>query len=138
MGSHGRVLQKTEKNIRATFPHLRIVGRYGGGFRKQESTLLEAIRKAAPALLLVGKGVRGEELWIARNSARLSRGLRLWCSDLFDVFAERKQRPAAYLFDRGLEWLEFCFQNPLRIFRLFPYLYYKCLLVIYRLFKRER
>jgi N-acetylglucosaminyldiphosphoundecaprenol N-acetyl-beta-D-mannosaminyltransferase len=138
LGSRGGVLQKTEKNIRQTFPRLQIVGRYVGGFRKQgESTLLEAIRKAAPSLLLAGKGVRGEELWLARNSARLSRGLRLWCSDIFDIFAEKKQRPPAYIFDRGLEWIGFCFQNPLRFFRIFPYFYYKMLLLVYRIFNRN-
>jgi N-acetylglucosaminyldiphosphoundecaprenol N-acetyl-beta-D-mannosaminyltransferase len=136
LGSRGRVLQKTEKNIRQTFPGLRIVGRYAGAFRKQEeATLMEAIRKAAPALLLVGQGVRGEECWIARNSLRLSRGLRLWCSDLFDIFAEKRQRPSRGVFDRGLEWIGFCFQRPPRFFRIFPYLYYKWLLLIYRFFR---
>ncbi|MDR2482902.1 MAG: WecB/TagA/CpsF family glycosyltransferase [Treponema sp.] len=138
LGAKSRVLQRAEKNVRQTFPHLRIVGRYIGGFKKQdEAAILEAIRKAAPSLLLVGKGIRGEEFWIARNHRRLSRGLRLWCSDLFEVFAEKKQRPPDAIFDRGLEWIGFCFQKPLRLFRIFPYFYYKLLLVLYRLFKRE-
>jgi N-acetylglucosaminyldiphosphoundecaprenol N-acetyl-beta-D-mannosaminyltransferase len=137
LGSGGKVLGKTEKNIRQTFPSLRIVGRYAGAFKKQdEAAILEAIRKAAPSLLLVGKGIRGKELWIARNHGRLSRGLRLWCSDLFDIFAERRRRPSDAVFSRGLEWAGFCFQRPLRFFRIFPYFYYKLLLLAARLFKR--
>jgi N-acetylglucosaminyldiphosphoundecaprenol N-acetyl-beta-D-mannosaminyltransferase len=136
LGGKQRILKKTEKNLRQTFPDLRIVGRYVGSFKRQEeATILQAIRKAAPSLLLVGKGVHGKERWIAKNNASLGPGLRLWCSDLFDVFAERKKRPSHSVFDRGFEWIGYCFQRPLRFFRFFLYVYYKFLLVMYRLFK---
>jgi N-acetylglucosaminyldiphosphoundecaprenol N-acetyl-beta-D-mannosaminyltransferase len=137
VGGSRQVLRKTEKNIRETFPRLRVVGRFIGAFRRQEeAAMLEAIRKAGPSLLLAGRGIRGGEQWIARNSGRLNRGLRLWCSDLFDVFVERKRRPSRRTFDRGLEWLGYCFQNPLKFFRIFSYIYYKLLLIVYRLFRR--
>jgi N-acetylglucosaminyldiphosphoundecaprenol N-acetyl-beta-D-mannosaminyltransferase len=136
LGGKPRILKRTEKNIRQTFPHLRIVGRFPGGFKRQDvSTLLQAIRKASPSLLLVGKGVKGGERWIARNNAHLTAGLRLWCSDLFDVFAERKRRPSRGVFDRGFEWIGFCFQNPFRFFRVFAYIRFKFLLLIYKVFK---
>jgi N-acetylglucosaminyldiphosphoundecaprenol N-acetyl-beta-D-mannosaminyltransferase len=135
LGGKKGILQMTEKNIRQTFPRLRIIGRYTGGFKKQEEgTLLQAIRKANPSLLTVGKGVHGEEQWIAKNSPHLGTGLRLWCSDLYDVFSKRKKRPSRYAFDHGLEWIGFCLRHPLYFFRIFPYFYYKFLLVIYRLF----
>lgn len=137
LGGSRQVLRKTEKNVKQTFPRLRVVGRFFGAFRRQEeATILEAIRKASPSLLLVGKGVRGGENWITRNSDQLNQGLRLWCSDLFDVFVERKRRPSRLTFDRGFEWIGYCFQNPLKFLRLFPYFYYKLLLVVYRLFKK--
>jgi N-acetylglucosaminyldiphosphoundecaprenol N-acetyl-beta-D-mannosaminyltransferase len=137
LGGRRQVLLKTEKNIRQTFPRLHIVGRFVGAFRRnEEPTIIEAIRKASPSLLLVGRGIRGGENWISRNGAQLGRGLRLWCSDLFDVFAERRRRPSQRTFDRGLEWFGYCFQNPLKFFRLFPYFWYKLLLLVYRIFKR--
>jgi N-acetylglucosaminyldiphosphoundecaprenol N-acetyl-beta-D-mannosaminyltransferase len=137
LGGKPRVLQKTEKNIRQTFPRLRIVGRYIGAFKRQEeATIIQAIRKASPSLLLVSRGVSGQEQWIVKNSVRLSGGLRLWCSDLFEVFAERKKRPSRKTFDRGLEWIAYCFRNPLKFFRIFPYCRYKLLLLIYRIFKK--
>jgi N-acetylglucosaminyldiphosphoundecaprenol N-acetyl-beta-D-mannosaminyltransferase len=136
LGSNLRVLKRAERNIRHTFPQLRVVGRFIGAFKRQdEPALLQAIRKASPSLLLIGRGVRGGERWIARNNARLNSGLRLWCSDLFEIFAERKKRPSRAVFDRGLEWIGLCFQNPVRIFRLFPYFYYKFLLILYRIFR---
>jgi N-acetylglucosaminyldiphosphoundecaprenol N-acetyl-beta-D-mannosaminyltransferase len=137
LGSKLRVLKKAEKNIRQTFPQLRLVGRYIGAFKRQEEPgLLRAIWKAGPSLLLVGRGVRGGERWIARNSPQLNAGFRLWCSDLFEVFAERKKRPSREVFDKGFEWIGFCFQKPLRFFRVFPYCYYRFLLLVYRLFKK--
>ena len=135
LGGKMRSLKRTEKNLRQTFPRLRIVGRFVGNFKHQEEpTILEAIRKAAPSLLLVGKGVKGGERWIARNGYQLNKGLRLWCSDLFDVFAERKRRPSRKVFERGFEWIGFCIQKPWRILRIVPYFYYKFLLFMYKLF----
>ncbi|MDR2394485.1 MAG: WecB/TagA/CpsF family glycosyltransferase [Treponema sp.] len=138
LGGKLRTLRKAEKNIRQTFPCLRIVGRYVGYFKKaQEKSILEAIRKASPSLLLVGKGIAGGERWIAKHDACLPGGLRLWCSDLFEIFAEQRKHPSRYSFDHGLEWIGFCLQKPIRVFKLFPYLYYKSLLLVYRLFKQE-
>jgi N-acetylglucosaminyldiphosphoundecaprenol N-acetyl-beta-D-mannosaminyltransferase len=138
LGGKLRVLRKTENNIRQTFPRLRVVGRFPGSFKKQEEGLIvEAIRKTAASLLLVGKGVRGEEHWIARYSGALNPGLRLWCSDLYDVFAERCRRPSRETFNRGLEFVGYCFRSPLKFFRVFPYFYYKLLLLGHRLFVKR-
>jgi N-acetylglucosaminyldiphosphoundecaprenol N-acetyl-beta-D-mannosaminyltransferase len=137
LGSRKRILIKIEKNLRETFPALRIVGRYPGGFRLQEEpVIIEAIRKASPSLLLVGKGVRSGEYWIPRNSKRLGKGLRLWCSDLFDVFAERKRHPSEKVFELGLEWVGYPIQNPIKLFRIFPFIYYNLLLLVYKLSKK--
>jgi len=137
LGSGTRVLKKAEKNIHSTFPRLKIIGRYGGPMRKQEEpSIMEAIRKTSPSLLLAGKGIRGGELWLARNSSRLNIGFRLWCSDLFDVFAEKRSRPSDSVFEKGLESIGYCFRNPLKFFRIFPFLRYNILLLIYKIFKK--
>jgi N-acetylglucosaminyldiphosphoundecaprenol N-acetyl-beta-D-mannosaminyltransferase len=139
LGGKLKVLRKTENNIRQTFPRLRVVGRFPGAFRKQEEGLIvEAIRKTAASLLLVARGVRGEEHWIARCGGALNPGLRLWCSDLYDVFAERRRRPSRKTFNRGLEFVGYCFRSPLKFFRVFAYFYYKVLLLGHKLFVRQR
>jgi N-acetylglucosaminyldiphosphoundecaprenol N-acetyl-beta-D-mannosaminyltransferase len=138
LGGKIKVLLKTEKNIRQTFPRLRIVGRFPGYFRRQEeATIIKAIKKASPSLLLAGRGIRGKERWIAKNSLSLGKGMRLWCSDIYDVFAERKKHPSRAAFDSGLEWIGYCFQNPFKFFRIFPYFYYKVMLLIYKIFFRN-
>jgi N-acetylglucosaminyldiphosphoundecaprenol N-acetyl-beta-D-mannosaminyltransferase len=137
LGGEDHILKRAENNIRQTFPRLRIVGRLSTPFhRRDEEAIVKAIRKAAPELLLVGQGVRGKELWIARNYDKLSPGLYLWCSDLFSVFAEHSSRPPDKFFDLGLESIFYCFRNPLKFFRIFPYLRYKFLLLFYKLCKK--
>jgi len=139
LGGKTKIILKTEKNIRQTFPKLRIVGRFPGYFKKHdEPTIIKAIKKASPSLLLVGKGVRGGEKWIARNNLALGdSGMRLWCSDIFEVFAEKKKHPSRSVFDHGLEWIGYTFQKPYKFFRLFPYIYYKILLIGNKLFNKD-
>jgi N-acetylglucosaminyldiphosphoundecaprenol N-acetyl-beta-D-mannosaminyltransferase len=136
-GGKSQVLKKAEKNLRSTFPGLKIIGRCEGKIRKQEEpAVIEAIRKSSPSILLAGKGVRGKELWIARNSNRLNSGFRLWCSDLFEVFAEKKHRPSDAVFEKGLESIGFCFKNPLKFFRFFLFIYYNLLLLVNKISKK--
>jgi N-acetylglucosaminyldiphosphoundecaprenol N-acetyl-beta-D-mannosaminyltransferase len=138
LGGNARILQKAENNVRETFPGVMIVGRFSTPYRKaEEGPLMEAIRKAQPALLLVGKGIRGGEAWLARNSDSLNKGFRLWCSDIFDIFADRRKRPSRAVFNRGLEWLSYCAHNPFKLFRIFPFIGFKLLLLFYRLFKTK-
>jgi len=139
LGSKKHTLSRIERNIVDTFPGLRIVGRFPSAFkRREEPSVIEVIRKSSPSLLLVGKGVRGGELWIARNAGRLGNGLRLWCSDLFEVLAGRKWRPPRKVFELGLEWAGYCLRKPARLLRLFPFAYYNMLLIAYKLFKQNK
>jgi len=134
LGGKKRVLLKIEKNVASTFPGLRIVGRYHGSFKRQEEpAIISAIRKSSPSLLLVGKGVRGGEFWITRNTGSLGNGLKLWCSDLFDVLAGRKWRPPRKIFHLGLEWIGYCLRCPAKFLRFFPFMYYKLLLLLYKI-----
>jgi N-acetylglucosaminyldiphosphoundecaprenol N-acetyl-beta-D-mannosaminyltransferase len=139
LGGKLAVLRKTEQNVRETFPRLRVIGRFPATFRKQdENILLLSIRKSAPSLTLIGRGVRGRERWVARNTGRLPKGMRLWVSDLFEIFAEKRRRPSRFAFDHGLEWIGFCLQKPFLFFRVFPFIYYKLLLLIYKIKNRKQ
>jgi N-acetylglucosaminyldiphosphoundecaprenol N-acetyl-beta-D-mannosaminyltransferase len=134
LGGTRTSVQKAESNIKSTFPGLRVVGRYAGRYPKQmELSIVEAVKKATPTLLLVGSGVPGREKWIPRNLARFNAGIYLWCSDLFEVFAERRSKPSRNLFKRGLEWLPYFARRPWKIYRIFIFFWYKILLLAYRL-----
>lgn len=137
LGSTRTSIQRAEGNIKSTFPGLRVVGRYAGRYPKQmEGAIVEAVKKATPSLLLVGAGVPGREKWIPRNLARFNSGIYLWCSDLFEVFAERRSKLSKSLFKRGLEWIPFLARRPWKLYRFFIYLWYNILLLISRLRRR--
>jgi len=134
LGSSRTVIQKAEGNIKSTFPGLRVVGRFAGRSPKHmESSIIEAVRKATPSLLLVGAGTPGRERWIPRNLSHFNSGIYLWCSDLFEVFAERRGKPSRELFARGLEWMPYLARRPWQAYRIFIYLWYLILLVFARL-----
>jgi N-acetylglucosaminyldiphosphoundecaprenol N-acetyl-beta-D-mannosaminyltransferase len=138
LGGKPSILALSEKNIRETFPKLRIIGRFPGSIKKYaEDTVLQVIRKSSPSLLLIGQGLHGRERWVAKNTHRLNSGLRIWCSNLYSVFAKRRKRPSKAVFERGLEWIGFCFQNPFRIIRLFSFIRYALLLLFYKIFRRS-
>jgi len=135
-GASPRSLAKAEKNIKDTFPGLRVVGRHSGRVAKGfMPRIVEAIRKASPTLLMVGRGVPGGEKWIQRNLKHFQSGLYLWCSDVFDVFAERRRRPPRGLFARGLEWLHYLPGHPWKAFRFFTLLRFKTIALWYRLMR---
>lgn len=132
-GASPRTLARAEKNIKDTFPELRLVGRHSGHVAKGfMPKIIEAIRKATPTLLLVGRGVPGGEKWIQRNLKHFSSGLYLWCSDVLDVFAERRRRPPRALFARGMEWLFYLPGHPWKIFRFVTLFRFKTIALWYR------
>jgi N-acetylglucosaminyldiphosphoundecaprenol N-acetyl-beta-D-mannosaminyltransferase len=137
LGGSRTSIQKAEGNVKSTFPGLRVVGRYAGRYPKLvEGAIIEAVKKATPTLLLVGKGVPGRERWIPRNLAHFNSGVYLWCSDLFEVFAERRAKPSRSLFRKGLEWLPSSLLRPWKWYRALIYLWY-CISLIIARFRRE-
>jgi N-acetylglucosaminyldiphosphoundecaprenol N-acetyl-beta-D-mannosaminyltransferase len=136
LGAQHRSLLQAERNVRSTFPRLSLVGRFAGYYHKtMERNIQTAIGKSHPALVIVGDGVPAGQKWIHRNRAKLHSGLFIWNPDVIDIFSERKRRVSERTFERGLEYFPLVLKNPLRIFRIFQYIWYNILLVFYRLFR---
>ncbi|GHU35454.1 UDP-N-acetyl-D-mannosamine transferase [Spirochaetia bacterium] len=138
LGGKSRLLYTVERNIRQTFPHISIVGRHTSDIKKhEENLLLQSIKRASPTLVLVGKGVRGREKWLAHHAEKLGPGLRLWGSDIYEVFAKKAGKPGRFLYKHGLEWLYYLFQKSWYFFRFFSFIRYNILLLVYKLFMRK-
>jgi N-acetylglucosaminyldiphosphoundecaprenol N-acetyl-beta-D-mannosaminyltransferase len=136
LGSRKKNIQSAERNIKATFPGLRVVGRYAGYYPKpKETDIVRAVQKATPSLLMVGRGVPGKERWIPRNQKNFESGLYLWCDDVFDIFADKRHRVSRGVFQRGLEWIPYTLAKPWKFGRIFIFFWYKILLLVYRLRK---
>ncbi len=135
-GAQQRSLIQAERNVRSTFPKLSIVGRFAGYYHKtMERNILTAIVKAHPSLVIVSAGVPSNQKWIHRNRSKLHNGIFIWNADVIDIFSERKRRVSEKTFNRGLEYFPLILKNPLRIFRIFQYLWYNVLVLFYRLFR---
>lgn len=133
-GAHKKSLMTAERNVRFTFPGLQIVGRYVGYYPKDaEKNITQAIFKASPSLVLIGSGIKKGVLWVHRRRNVFNNSIFLWYSDVIDIFSSRKKRISPKVFEKGLEIWPAIFRNPLRIFLIFPFMWYKLLLLGYRI-----
>lgn len=136
-GSNKNTLQKAEANVRATFPGLKIVGRYVGYYPKQvESDVVQAIFKAQPSLVLLSDGIKEKNCWPYRRRNQFSSSIFLYYSDTFGIFSERIKRIKDKTFDKGNEIFVEILHNPFKIFLIFPYISYLLILLWTKLFKK--
>lgn len=90
VGADRGTLARAESNLKATFPSLRIVGRYAGAWTPESShAAFEAIRKATPDILITGSGLPGKELWVPRSMPEFRSGLYLWEDRILHTLAGR-------------------------------------------------
>lgn len=137
LGSHKKTLMKTEKNVRDTFPGLKIVGRYVGYYPKQaEDDIIQAIFKAQPSLVLVSDGIKDKNCWAYKRRNRFSSSIFVYYRDCFGIFSERITRISDKTFDKGNEIFVEILHNPFKIFLIFPFLWYRTVLLWNRMFKK--
>lgn len=137
LGGRKKVLQKSYNNVKKTFPNLNIVGCYVGYYpRNMEDNIIQAIYKASPSMVLVSDGIKEKECWAYNRRNRFSNSIFVYYKDAFGIFSEHTKRVKETTFEKGLEIFQEILRNPLKIFLIFPFLYYKLLLVWYRVFKK--
>ena len=138
-GARKDSLMNVERNVHATFPSLQIVGRFIGYYPKNyEPNIIAAIHKASPAMLLTSDGIKDGDLWTFRRKESLPGGIFLYYKDCFGIFSKRKRRISDKTFSRGTEMAHEIFTNPFKIFLFFPYCWYLTVLLVYKLFKKEK
>jgi N-acetylglucosaminyldiphosphoundecaprenol N-acetyl-beta-D-mannosaminyltransferase len=130
LGARKKWLEVVNQNLRTSFPQMHFVGRHRGYFKKEEQPIIvEAIRKAAPSILLTSKGVPNRDRWLYSVHKHLQRGLTVYVHDCYDVFANKKQRPSTIKFERGCSF---------KLSRILLYILYGMLLMVHALFKRKK
>ncbi|MBN1410739.1 MAG: WecB/TagA/CpsF family glycosyltransferase [Spirochaetales bacterium] len=134
LGSEQNYLIEAEKNLKVSFPKIKIIGRFSGFFgQDMEPNILLSIKKSSPSLLIVGKGVSGKEKWIFRNKDAFKPGIFIWVDNYLDIFAGKEKNVSKKLFDVGLESLSGLSGKPWRLLKIFPYLYFKFLVLLYKI-----
>lgn len=138
LGGTKETLAIAERNVRSTFPSLKVVGRFNGYYPKTlERDIVTAIAKAEPELTLVSNGVKGGSHWINKNRGHFYSGLFVYDKDILDIFAKTKHAVSEKTFNRGFEYVGKVLKNPFRIFNFFRFLRFKLLVLWHRLFYKN-
>jgi len=118
LGSYPGVADDAAAAWMAQSPALRIAGTHDGFFSEaDEPALAEGIRKAAPAILLVGMGVPRQEQWAARWKVELGVPV-VWCvGALFEYWGMKRSRAPVWMRRLGLEWVWRLALEPRRMWR---------------------
>ena len=88
VGGNLKAIQRAEKNVRSTFPSLRVVGRSPGDYEeKEEAALMQALQKAGPDIIVVGSSVKDGELWVPRHMRHTKSGIFLYDASIIEVLA---------------------------------------------------
>lgn len=131
LGSRKKNILLSEKNLRTSFPGLQIVGRYAGSFSKQEEmNVITAVKKSSPTLLLTGKGLNGNNLWLYKNSKSFNPGIIMWGRSCFEIFSGKKQKPKDLT---GIKWFSEALLSIILPWRLFSYILFFLLLTVERI-----
>ena len=134
LGGRKEDLEKVESNLRASFPNMQIVGRYMGNFNKEtEKNILLAIKKSSPAFIIIGSGIKKTDLWIMKNRDSLNPGIFIDVGNCFEIFSGRNEKVPEDLFKMGLESMQGFFKKPWKIFKIFPFIYFKLLVLIFKI-----
>lgn len=121
LGATFNVITNTEKNIKATFKELQIVGRYHGYFKKEENDKIKtAINKVTPDFLFVAMGSPRQEKWIYNYKEQLKTKIAIGLGGAFDVYSGYKKRAPYFFRKMGLEWFYRIITNPVRIYQIIP------------------
>lgn len=110
LGGSPGVAEKAAENFRASIPGLKVAGSYSPpfGFELDPAQNEQAIRRvneAAPDVIFLALGAPKQEIWIARNAARLRFRLALCIGSGLDYPAGLARRAPQWMQRSGLEWL---------------------------------
>lgn len=138
LGGRKETLTVAEKNVKSTFPQLKIVGRFNGYYPKaMEKDIITAIAKSEPHLTIVSKGVKAGPMWINKNREYFKKGFFVYDSDILDIFAKNKRMTSKGVFDKGLDYFFTVFAKPWRILNIFRYFAFRFSVFWYKIFRSK-
>ncbi|OPZ07350.1 MAG: putative N-acetylmannosaminyltransferase [candidate division BRC1 bacterium ADurb.BinA364] len=105
LGGRPGVAAEAARRWTQAAPGLRVAGtRHGYFTAEEEPALAEAVRQAAPDILLVGMGAPRQEKWARRWAEPIGAPV-VWCvGALFEYWGEARPRAPVWMRRGGLEW----------------------------------
>lgn len=126
LGGNEKSILRAEKNIKSSFPGIRLMGRYHIKYKKEfEKDLLTAMQKTSSSLIIISMNRPKQEKWIASKISNFKHGVFIGVEHFVDIIgakysSEKKVNKNSY---RG----KIIKKNP---FRIFYYVLYLMLLII--------
>jgi len=115
LGAAPGVAARAAQVLRGRYPGVQIVDAFPGSPDAGEDALqCERIMSAEPDVLLVAYGAPKQDLWIARNLARLDIPVCIGVGGSFDFVAGVTVRAPVWMQEMGLEWLHRLLHEPWR------------------------
>ena len=135
LGGKKEVIKKADKNIKDSFPGIRLVGRFHSQYKKEfEDDLITAIRKACPALVLVGTRSPEQEKWIYKKRSDFDTGVFIGVGDFINIIGGKGNSPSERSIQSGLYGIKKLFKSP---FRVSYYFLYFIFLLYSKIFKKQ-
>jgi N-acetylglucosaminyldiphosphoundecaprenol N-acetyl-beta-D-mannosaminyltransferase len=104
------------------YPGAKIVGTYCPPFetfatQEEQDRIRDAVKAAAPDVLLVAFGAPKQEKWIAKNKERLGVPVAIGVGGSFEMASGALKRAPVWMQRVGLEWFYRFAQEPRRLFQ---------------------
>jgi N-acetylglucosaminyldiphosphoundecaprenol N-acetyl-beta-D-mannosaminyltransferase len=116
LGARQDVLETAVARLRERHPRLDVAGYHHGYFSDaEEDEVCDAIRAAAPHILLVAMSSPRKEEWLSRHAERLGVPFSMGVGGSIDVVAGVTRRAPRWMQRAGLEWFYRFAQEPLRL-----------------------
>lgn len=119
LGAREGIAERAAAELKKRYPRLEIGDCYAGSpAREEEDGIVERINASRARILFVAYGPPKQELWIARNAARLKNiAVAMGVGGTFDTLAGIVPRAPRWIRDAGFEWTYRLAREPWRIKR---------------------
>lgn len=138
LGGSENLLESLSSKLRERFPALGIAGSYSPPFspdgvwsEEENARILRKITDSGADCIWVGLGCPKQELWLARNKAKLPPGVYFAIGAAFAFHAGQVRQAPKWMQDRGLEWVFRAATEPRRLWK--RYVVYNSLFIYYLL-----
>jgi len=132
LGAREGIAERAAAALAAKYPRLQAAGCYAGSpAREEEDDIVARVNAANAQILFVAYGPPKQELWIARNAARLAQRvtLAMGVGGTFDTLAGIVPRAPQWVRNAGFEWTYRLLREPRRLKRQLAIPYFMWLVV---------
>ena len=119
LGAREGIAERAAEELKTRYSRLEIVGCYAGSpAPEEEDGIVTRINASGTRILFVAYGPPRQELWIARNAARLKNvAVAMGVGGTFDTLAGITPRAPQWMREVGLEWTYRLLREPARFKR---------------------